>query len=329
MKKILTVLCLFLLIITSCSSPEEKSIAVFDEQINNKDSSENIATTEPTTQEQQSAESIITPEINLNIFNDPTGKLIDFFEKPMGIIVDKNNFIYIVDQSSNTIFKFNNNGQYLAQWGTKGKLPGEFNEAKYMTLSKDNYLFVTDTWNQRIQIFKPDGTVEDIINLDSFGPKGITIYNDKIYYADTGHHTIKLIAFDGKEISSMGKEGNIKYNLHEPTGIINDNEGNIYIIDSRNNRIVKTNKDLKHLTNFKIKGWNDFTSGKEASLAYDNSKLYLSDPVNGTIKVFSTDGKELPDLKTGLKSPSGLYAHNGFLYVVDYGAKKFHKIKLR
>lgn len=325
MKKFLPFILISFLLLASCSSPDEKSIAVFDEQIEKTHSK----TTVTTNNSQYDTKTSNKPAFELNIFTDKPEVIKNHFKKPMGITVDSKNNIYVIDQDENSIFKFNESGKLISRWGEKGQFPGELNEAKFITTSKDDKIVITDTWNQRIQIFKPDGELEDIINLKSFGPKGLIIQDNKIYYADTGHHTIQIIDFEGKPINSIGKNGKIKFDFHEPTGITNDKDGNIYIADSRNNRIVKLDKNLKYLKDWKVKSWVDKKSGKEAYLVVDNDKLYLSDPISDSILVFTTEGKALAPLEMEIKGPSGLCVHNKNLYIVDYHEKSFHKIKLR
>ena len=57
------------------------------------------------------------------------------------------------------------NGEFITQFGAPGINPGEFSEPVGVAVDSDGLVYVTDTWNQRIQVFAPDasGMVYDSI----------------------------------------------------------------------------------------------------------------------------------------------------------------------
>jgi hypothetical protein len=56
------------------------------------------------------------------------------------------------------ILIFDANGTFLAQFGSQGLEAGQFDEPVGVALDSSGDLYVTDTWNQRIQVFSPDPT---------------------------------------------------------------------------------------------------------------------------------------------------------------------------
>lgn len=55
------------------------------------------------------------------------------------------------------IEKFSSTGQRLAQWGTSGEGPGQFNKPFCLGLDRKGNVFVVDSGNNRIQEFSPTG----------------------------------------------------------------------------------------------------------------------------------------------------------------------------
>ena len=96
----------------------------------------------------------------INIF-DLNGKflrMIDdsvggFLISPEGIIFDEQNNFYISDSKNNRIVQYNEYGISLSIFGQMGINEGQFKFPKDVAISKDGYLFITDTQGHRIQKF--------------------------------------------------------------------------------------------------------------------------------------------------------------------------------
>ena len=83
--------------------------------------------------------------------------------------------------------------------GTEGKGPGEFNHPAVIAFDNAENLYVTDSDNQRIQIFTKNGTY--ITGFGQMGngpgeflkPESITIdSNGHVYVADTTNNSVQL-----------------------------------------------------------------------------------------------------------------------------------------
>ncbi len=113
----------------------------------------------------------------------------DVFNMPNDVLVAPNGDIFVADGhrpgGSNRIVKFDKDGNYLAEWGSPGTGPGQFNEPHALAMDSQGRLFVGDRYNRRIQIFTQDG--EHIATWTQFGrPSGLFIdKNDILYSADS------------------------------------------------------------------------------------------------------------------------------------------------
>ena len=72
---------------------------------------------------------------------------------PTAIALDKNNRVYVSDKSDNTI-KIFDDIRLLATVGGGGAAPGRFRLITDMWMSDDGYLYVADSLNRRVQVFR-------------------------------------------------------------------------------------------------------------------------------------------------------------------------------
>ena len=78
------------------------------------------------------------------------------FSTPAGIAIDKNDNIYVTEIGNDRVQVFDKNGNFLAKWGSKGSGDGQFGNLHGIYCDKETgWLYVADTANNRIQVFKP------------------------------------------------------------------------------------------------------------------------------------------------------------------------------
>lgn len=175
-------------------------------------------------------------------------------------------------------------------------------------------------------------------------PYSAVAFKDKLYVTDSGNHCIRQIdlltgkvsTYTGAALNTQSPEEMIGYKdstkslaqFNRPMGITVDDKGALYIADFGNHSIRKI-KD-GYVFTFAGNGREGYADGKGGNagfnspidLAFMHGDLYVSDSKNKAIRKISTDGTVSTVLQGGdLIEPSGLYADNGILYIVDSGAQ--------
>src|SRR5258705_58371 len=91
---------------------------------------------------------------------------MNFGEVP-GVSWDSNGNIYITDGYINSrVAKYDKNGDWVKQWGTKGTGPGQFNLPHAIAIDRNNNIYVGDRTNRRIQVFDTDGKFQRMFSID-------------------------------------------------------------------------------------------------------------------------------------------------------------------
>ena len=80
------------------------------------------------------------------------------FNLPTDVAFGPTGEIYVSDGYGNArVMKFDADGQYVLQWGSRGTGPGEFGLPHNLAVDATGRVYVTDRDNQRVQVFSADG----------------------------------------------------------------------------------------------------------------------------------------------------------------------------
>src|SRR5207302_4736776 len=194
---------------------------------------------------------------------------VENFRLPAKIFVDpKTNEAYVADGYANhRVIVFDaDTGRYKRHWGAYGHKPDDTDLGKYnpnapppqqfrnpvhcAELSHDNLLYVCDRVNDRIQVFKPDGTFvkEKFIEKKTLGAGSvwdIAFSKDPkqtyIYLADGENDRVHILLRDSLEVlTTFGEGGRQPADFYGVHSIATDSKGNIYTTETyRGQRVQK------------------------------------------------------------------------------------------
>ena len=134
--------------------------------------------------------------------------------------------------------------------GKRGCDHNELNFAAGLALDEVNQLIcIADRRNQRIQVVSFDGKFlkrfgQDILKQ----PWGIAMTEENVFVTDSRLHA--LLQFkkkDCKLVRRTGTEGAGEGQLNDPLGLCSDYNGDVYVADTRNNRVSVFSKQLQFL----------------------------------------------------------------------------------
>lgn len=145
----------------------------------------------------------------------------DVLVSPAGLAIDRENrFLYVVDTQRDQVLVFDaDNYKLLRTIGTTGKKheltdAGNFSLPTNAAVDADGDLYVTDTLNNRVEIFDADGAFISEFGKagDSPGyftrPKGIAVDCDgHIWVVDEGQSRVQVFSREGRLLIYVGEQG--------------------------------------------------------------------------------------------------------------------------
>ena len=157
---------------------------------------------------------------------DPThkaeGSISEGLASPAGLAVDnENRFLYVADPDLDQVLVYDADPPHklLRKLGTGGKAhtlttPGDFSKPTNVAVDQEGLVYVTDTWNNRVEIFDPDGKFIRTWGKAGDGPgyfarpKGIAIDGDgHVWVADGMQDRVQVFSPEGQLLIWMGGHG--------------------------------------------------------------------------------------------------------------------------
>lgn len=156
-------------------------------------------------------------------------------------------------------------GAYKRHWGafgskpddtqklarsTSGPSPTQFNLVHDVIVSNDGLVYVADRNNNRIQVFRPDGTfVKEAFVARETATNNGTVYafafsadpeQRFLYVADAGNGRIRVLNRESLAVvESIGRWGRQAGQFMVPHSIGTDSQGNLYVAEIREGRVQK------------------------------------------------------------------------------------------
>ncbi len=232
---------------------------------------------------------------------------------PRGMALAADGSLYVADSRNHRIQQFAADGTFIRQWGTfddiaDGNAPGgTFNEPWDVAVGLDGSVYVTDTWNHRIQQFTADGQFIRTWGYfgqaetgDAFwGPRALAVDGQgRIYVTDTGNKRVVVFNPDGTYVTEFGSAGFDIGQFDEPVGLAIDAVGQVYVADTWNQRVQVFFPDesgtvFSALRQIEISGWygQSLDNKPFLKISPETGNLFVTDPEGPRVLEFNTEGQ--------------------------------------
>ena len=164
-----------------------------------------------------------------------------------------------------------------------------------VAVNEQDEIAVSDTGNQKIHLFKSDGT-----HIKSFGgegtqqgefkrPAGIAFHNNNIIVAEQGNPSVQQVSKQGQYLSHFGEKGSLDHQFNYCNGLSINSDDNILVADSDNKLVKMFSAGGQFLSKF---GTEDSFIRPFHCIQHDNY-LIVSDKGDHSVKLFDRKGNFL------------------------------------
>jgi tripartite motif-containing protein 71 len=276
---------------------------------------------------------------------------------PGDVAVDAAGQIYVADSSNNRIQVFNNAGRFLRKWGVYGSGDSRFQPLSSsvppfpqphfygpanVAIDGCGDIYVSDLNNDRIQLFRPDGSFVSAWGWKGAGagqlnsPAALAVdYLGRVLVADRDNHRMQLFQPSNSDRTHLfslkwGASGTGDGLFNNPDGVaVDPANGEVFVADTANQRI-----QVFDSSGIFQRKWGAFGTGagqfnQPAAIAVNpvRNEVYVVEYGNSRVQVFTKQGAPLRSwggsgTSNGqFKNPRGIAvdAANDRLYVADYG----------
>lgn len=187
-----------------------------------------------------------------NAKHELENQIADGIVDPVGLAIDTTNrFLYVVDTQQDQVLVYDADSlKLLRRIGTGGKnhfltTPGDFGAPQGAALDADGNLYVTDTLNNRVEIFDADGNFISAFGKHGDGPgyfarpKGIAIDGDgHIWVADQMNDRLQVFNKEGQLLTYIGTgHGELPGQFRSLSGVAIDKQNRVFTTEQEPGRL--------------------------------------------------------------------------------------------
>lgn len=240
-----------------------------------------------------------------------------------GVVTGANNTVYLLsrptemdpDATWDRIGKMSQIGKYsigpdwgseelIKEFGSYGLDDDQFIWPAGITIDKNENIYITDEWLNRVSVFDSNGTILGNWGKQSNRPGGLNrpsgIVSDKdgsVYIVDSSTHRIQKFTNDGSYILGWGEYGKETGQMDSPWGIAIGPDEAIYVADHKNHRVQKFSPTGEFMASFGNYGSDRGHLNRPSDVTLDDDgDIYICDWANNRVQIFDNEGKFITSL---------------------------------
>ncbi len=182
----------------------------------------------------------------------PEGTISQGLRDPGGMAIDnENRLLYVADAELDQVLVYDADPPYklLRKIGTEGTQhkstnEGDFSKPTNVAVDKDGNVYVSDTWNNRIEVFDADGQLIRTFGKAGDGPgyfarpKGIAIDSDgHVWVADAVQNRVQVFTPEGRLLIWMGGKGLYPGEFQSLAGLTIDSNNRVFTSEQLPGRV--------------------------------------------------------------------------------------------
>jgi sugar lactone lactonase YvrE len=229
-----------------------------------------------------------------------SGRVLWQLSEPYGMAVDSKNNLYVADQKVGAIFIFNTETRDLEM--IKNKTHAHFVRIIGLAMDDGDRLFVSDPGLHHVLVLDSTHKAVDVITDGMVDPSGLAIdkENRLLYVADV--ELDQVLVYDADTFKLKRKIGTTGHkheltspgDFAKPTGVAVDQEGNLYVCDTLNDRIESFDADGKFISTFGKNGDGPGYFARPKGIAIDgDGHIWVADGMQDRVQVFNPDSQLL------------------------------------
>jgi sugar lactone lactonase YvrE len=216
--------------------------------------------------------------------------------QPNGMAIDSKGQVYIADSKVGAVFVVNPETRESDM--LKHGVHGNFTHIVGLAMDDNDTLFISDPVLRHVLVLNAQHKAVDVITQDMVRPTGLAIdtKNRLLYVADTDRD--QVLVFDADSFKPLRKIGSTGHNhelstpgdFSKPTGLTVDEEGNLYVCDTMNNRIEVFDADGTFLQAYGKNGDAPPNFARPKGVAIDSDgHIWVADGVQDRVSVFNKE----------------------------------------
>jgi DNA-binding beta-propeller fold protein YncE len=236
----------------------------------------------------------------------PQGRY-DWLVKPFAVDYDPEGRLLVTDTVLGVLFRFDKTERLMDVFGTSGSV--RLDTPLGLCVGADGTIYVADAGLGKVVAYNSEGRVTSVFGRrgELSNPTDAVLSPDgsRLYVADSKNH--RIVIYDAKTaemLSSFGKRGMGDNEFNFPTSLTFGPEGNLFVVDQINSRVVVFTEEGSYLDQFGTLGVGYGSFVRPKDIAVDPFGLiYVSDAAFNNLQIFDIDFALLTFVGSGGTGP--------------------------